>query len=207
MSERSFYEDQAKAAAKATVEAIENQTSAEVVIALRKSSGSYRAADYLFGAALALATLVTILVLPSSFRMIAVPVDLVVAFALGVFLCSRSPALRRMLTGPNRRREQLQVAAKAAFVDLGISRTTGRWGVLIYLSMLERDAEVVADVGLDFGAMGEDWPKAVSAIREAVARTDFEGFKAAALALGPVLGKAHPRRDDDVNELPDEVSA
>ncbi|MGC4114091.1 MAG: hypothetical protein QM765_05580 [Myxococcales bacterium] len=207
MSERSFYEEQAKAAAKATVEAIEGQTSAEVVIALRKSSGPYRAADFLFGALLALATLVAILVLPASFRLVAVPVDLVVAFIVGVLICSRSPALRRMLTSSKQRRAQVQAAAKAAFVDLGVSRTTGRWGVLVYLSMLERDAEIVTDVGLDLSAMGEEWPKAVAAVREAVGRLDFDGFKAAALRLGSVLGKAHPRRDDDVNELPDEVSA
>ncbi len=207
MSERSFYEDQAKTAAKAAVAAIEEQTSAEVVIALRRSSGSYRAADYLFGALLALAALVAILALPSSFRMLAVPVDLAVAFALGALVCSRSPGLRRALTGARQRRAQVEAAAKAAFVDLGVSRTTGRWGVLVYLSMLERDAAVVADVGIDLAAMGEDWPKAVGAIRAAVARRDFEGFRAAALALGPVLGKAHPRRADDVNELPDEVCA
>lgn len=207
MSERSFYEDSAKAAAKATVEAIEDQTSAEVVIALRKCSGSYRAADYLFGAVLALATLVLILVLPGSFRMVAVPIDLVVAFVLGAWLSSKSATVRRLLTSPGQRREQVQAAAKVAFVDQGVSRTTGRWGILVYLSMLERDAEVVADVGLDLAAMGEEWPKAVAAIREAVGRMDFEGFRASALALGPLLGKAHPHRDDDVNELPDEVSA
>jgi putative membrane protein len=98
-------------------------------------------------------------------------------------------------------------AARAAFVDLGISRTSGRWGVLVYVSILERAAEVVPDLGVDLGMMGEEWTRAVKAIHVAAARLDFEAFKAAALALGPVLGKAHPHRDDDVNELPDEVSA
>jgi len=207
MTERSFYEDQAKAAAKATIQAIEAQTAAEVVIALRKHSGWYRSADYLFGALLALLALVAILVLPASFRMYAVPVDLIVAFAIGVVLCGRSPSLRRLFTWPAQRRANVQAAAKAAFVDLGVSRTTGRWGVLIYLSMLERDAEVIPDVGLDLAAMGDEWPKAVAAIRAALARMDFEGFRVAALALGPILGKAHARREDDVNELSDEVSA
>ena len=154
-----------------------------------------------------MAALAAMLLVSKSFRLWAVPLDLVVAFAVGAFVCSSSPSLRRLLTRPSRRREFVRGAAKAAFVDLGISRTSGRWGVLVFLSMLERDAEVVPDSGIDLAAMGEEWTAAVSALRAAVARMDFALFHEKLLALGPLLGKAHPRRDDDVNELPDEVSA
>jgi putative membrane protein len=207
MSERSFYEEKARAEAKATVQAVEAQTSAELVITLRKVSGWYRAADFLFGALVALVAVAAILLLPRSFGIIAVPIDLIVAFLLGVAFCSRTSTLRRLLVPRARRQENVRVASRAAFVDLGVSRTSGRWGVLVYVSMLERDVEVVPDIGVDLGGMGDDWPKAVVAIRAAVGRLDFEAFKAATLALGPLLGRVHPHREDDVNELPDEVSA
>jgi len=207
MAERTFYEEKSRQEATLAVKAIESQTAAEIVVALRKSSGYYRAADFACGCLLALLALGAMLLVPRSFRMWAVPIDLLVAFAIGVAMSAGSSTLRRLLTRPSRRREFVRGAARTTFMDLGVSRTSGRWGVLVYLSMLERDAEIVPDVGIDLPAMGEEWARAVATLREAMGRMDFAAFHTALLALGPILGKAHPRREDDVNELPDEVSA
>ncbi|MGI5865619.1 MAG: hypothetical protein ACOX6T_26655 [Myxococcales bacterium] len=207
MSQRAFFAADAKTKTVEVVQEIERQTSAEVVVALRKSSGYYRHADYLFGFAVALATLVAVVLVPQPMSALTVPLDALVMFVLGAALCAQFPWLRRLLTCARRRRENVRAAALVAFQELGVSRTSGRWGVLVYLSLLERDAEVVLDVGIDEVSLGDDWKRAIAELRVAMKSLDFERVLGAMRALGPLLASVHPVRDDDVNELPDELSA
>lgn len=207
MAQRAFFAPDAKTKTVEVVQEIERQTSAEVVVALRKSSGDYRHADYLFGFAVALATLVAVVLIPKSMNALAVPLDALAMFVVGAVVCARFPSLRRLLTRSRRRRERVRSAALVAFHELGVSRTSGRWGVLVYLSILERDAEIVADVGIDEASLGGEWKKAVAELRAAMKGLDFERVLGAMRALGPILASVHPVRSDDVNELPDELSA
>ena len=57
MPARAFFDEGAKAAVKAAIERIEAQTAAEVVVTVRRTTGHYRDADLLVGAACALAAL------------------------------------------------------------------------------------------------------------------------------------------------------
>ena len=207
MSERAFFDADAKTRTVAVVQAIEEQTSAEIVVALRKSSGYYRHADYLCGLGVAVAAVVAVVLVPEPMNPLMLPLDVLLSFALGAAFCARFATIRRLLTRPRRRRENVRTAARAAFHDLGVSRTTGRWGVLVFLSMLERDLEVVPDVGIDLEALGEEWTGTVEAMRQSMRAADFERLLEATRGLGPLLARLHPVRDDDVNELPDELSA
>lgn len=208
MSEGAFFREQAKQQAKEAVEEIESHTSAEVVVALRKTCGHYRHADYLFGALAALGTLGAMLFLPWEFPLWSFVVDVVVAFALGAVVCATWPTLRRLLVWPPLRRRNAETAARAAFVDLGISRTTGRSGILVFVAMFERHVEVVADIGIDPAALEAGWGETLRDLRAAVGLSpDFPRFVAALRKLGPLLGGPYPRSADDVNELPDEVAS
>jgi putative membrane protein len=207
MGESSFFTAEARASAAAAVGRAEAATCAEVVIAVRARSGDYRAADYLAGFALAVVTLLLLLFLPDEFALASIAIDVPLFFVIGAFLASHSPRLRRFLTPPSVREANVQRAARATFVELGITRTSGRHGVLVYVSMLERTAAVVPDLGIDPAALGDPWSLAVSRIRSAIAEMNLTDFLAVVESLGPALAPRHPHRDDDVNELPDEVSA
>lgn len=187
---------------------VESQTSAEVVVAVRRQSGDYRAADWIAGVALAFVSLLLILFLPQPFAVHLIPLDVAVAFAVGALVATRSPRIERWLTPTSARRRRVHEGSRAAFVDLGVSRTRARNGILIYVSLLERAVEVVADVGVDPAALGADWTRGLEALDQSLSpRADFARFQAAIEALGPVLGRAMPRADDDVDELGNEVSA
>lgn len=200
-----FYADDARARAVEAVRAIEGQTSAEVVISLRPESDAYVAASYLAGAILGLISLVLLLFLPQEFPLYAFPIDVALAFGIGSFIGRRSSALRRWLTPRQALALATRRAARAAFVDLGISRTSGRTGLLVYASMLEAKVELVADIGLDPTILGRSLSDASAALSRALARRDLDGFLSTLTALGPALGAALPRAEDDVNELPDGV--
>lgn len=207
MSEASFYEERARSDTRATVQEIEAQTSAEIVVALRRVSGSYRDADYLAGFLLALIALLVMLFADHTFPLLSFPAGMIGAFALGAFFSNGIAPLRRALTTPSRRRAQVRTAARAAFVDQGISRTQGRTGILVFVSLFEREVEVVADLGVDPVLLGDDWTRAITALRASMTpRPAFDHFRVALRGLTAPLAHAMPRAEDDVNELPDEVA-
>ena len=205
MSEKSFFQAESKARITAIIKEVEAQTSAELVVAVKHTSGTYREADYLAGFLLALVTLCALLFLPVSFAITAMPVDVAVAFAVGAFFTANAPPLRRLLIPRRRLQVQVRAVAREAFVDRGVSRTKGRNGIFVLVSTFERAAMVVTDVGIDTKTLGEPWNAAVAAIERSAGGVDIDAFVEALRSLGPALADAMPHQADDVNELPDEV--
>ena len=191
----------------AAVGDIEKTTSAEIVVVLRATSGHYRAADLAFGALLALILLCVFLYHPAEFDFTWFPLEQAGAFLSGVLLCASSPPLRRLLTPRSVRRVNVVKAARALFVERGVSKTRARTGMLVYLSAFERDAEVVADVGLDAELLGAPYLAAVERLRAASARGGRDELLAGLTDLGGALAKPYPCGNDDIDELPNEVAA
>jgi putative membrane protein len=85
-------------------------------------------------------------------------------------------------------------------------RTTGRTGVLIYLSMSEHRAEIVADQSIAAQVPAEVWGEAMGdMLAEIKAGRIAEGMAAGVRDTGFVLAQHFPRSDDDENELPDRL--
>jgi putative membrane protein len=208
MGTSAFTDKAAKAAVAQAIQEIERATSAEVVVAVRPSSGHYRHTDYLVGFALSFAALLVFLFDSHEFSIDWMPLDTVIAFALGTFLSASFPLLRRALTSRRLMRENVRTSARATFFDLGIGKTSGRTGILVYVSMFEKGVEVVADMGIDRAVLGPAFTSAIAALDTALARgTSLPRFTEALRALGPILGKTMPRLAQDINELPDEPHA
>ena len=202
-----FLTDAAKQALSGAVRDVESCCSAELVIAVRARSGSYLHADLIAGITAALAVLAGLLFSPWPFDLAWFVLDPLLAGALAAFLASRLPAVRRALTFQPVRRRLVETAARATFVEKGIHRTTGRTGVLIYISLLEHEAAVIYDLGVETLATTDGWRLTVEEIEEAVRRGE-DGVALALLvrALGDVLAPALVRSADDVDELANEVS-
>jgi putative membrane protein len=201
---RAYFDDAAKARAAEEVKALEARTAAEVVVSVRRASGHYRHTDYLVGFVLSLVTLVAMLYLPPEFPLESFPVDVALSFATGAAVSAALPGLRRRLTSRKLLEENVRTAARAAFVELGVSRTTGRTGLLVFVSTLERRVEVVADIGVDTAALGREWEEALAKLSAAVATSESpEPFFEALRLLAPPLERVLPRSADDINELPD----
>lgn len=205
MSEQDFHRPEAKSRAAAAVQVVEAQTSAELVIAVRRRSGDYRANAYHFGLAAMGVVVGALLVVPWTFPVAAIVLDGFGAFLGAALLARNLDSLARRLVPRGRRQANVDAAARVAFYDLGISRTAGRSGLLVLVSTFERACAVVPDVGVDIAALGAPWAKVVGELDAAARVADFEAFLAALERLGPVLGATMPRAEDDVNELPDEV--
>src|SRR5258705_6800563 len=154
---RAKFDDAARAALTDCVKKIESTTDAELDLVVRARSGSYRQADYLFGALLAFAGLVFLLFSPFDFHQYWVAIDVALLFAIGAVISSRSNSLRRLLTTEKFRSAAVRTGAAAMFYEAGIANTNAEMGVLIYLSVLERRLLWVADPGSLKGVNAFEW--------------------------------------------------
>ena len=85
-------------------------------------------------------------------------------------------------------------------------RTHGRTGILIYLSLAEHRAEIVADEAIASKVQAEVWGEAMAAmLAELHAGRVADGLIAAVEKVGAVLAQHFPRAEGDVNELPDRL--
>ena len=201
-----FLTDEAKKALTEAVREVEACTSAELMVAVRARSGSYLHADLIAGILTALAALAFLLFSDREFGLLAFIVDTAVAGLLGGLIASRFPGLRRLLTRPAVRRRSAETAARSLFVEKRVHGTAGRTGFLLYVAVLEREAVVVTDVGLEALAATETWQRTIAEI-EAGVRQGEDGIRIAdrVRSFASLCGPALPRMADDVDELSNEV--
>lgn len=125
---------------------------------------------------------------------------------LGVRLLLAVPALRMALTpGPTRTR-RVHRRAVLLFRTAAEARTARRTGILIYLSLAERRAEIVADAAISAKVDPSEWGEAMAALlAEVKAGRIGAGMAAAVERVGVVLARHVPRREANPNELPDRL--
>jgi len=202
VSRKKFDHTASEALAKA-VRDIEKGTDAEIIIVVRGRSGTYRQADYLFGALMAFAGLLFVLFSPFDFRTFWVPFDVIGLFLAGAFVSSRSDLIRRSLTTRKFRAQAARTGAAAMFYDAGIANTQAENGLLIYLSLLERRLEVIADRGILKAVPPLEWNNSVYELKKIARQPDPDSLVQAARDLGTLLAAHLPATGENPNELAD----
>jgi putative membrane protein len=85
-------------------------------------------------------------------------------------------------------------------------RTAGKTGILLYLSLIEHRAEIVADESIHKIVPQDRWGEAMADMLSHVREGRLaEGMIAAVNDVGGILNEHFPRADDDRNELPDRL--
>ncbi len=199
-----FLDHEARAAFKQAVEAIENASSAEIVVAVRRRSSGYFHANLIVGITVAFAALAAMLFLDQAFGLIAILVDPFLVGALAAAAVELLPGVKRLLTPASVRRREVRNAARATFVDRGVHNTMDRSGILLYVSWLEQQIALVADSGV----LNAFTPEAVEAAERDINASMSNGGVAVARTLESYktrLGVVLPRRAEDINELPDAI--
>jgi putative membrane protein len=132
----------------------------------------------------------------------------VVAMAkfLGVWLIQLWPPLKFWLILPPIKTQRALMRAISLFKVGAERRTHGRTGILIYLSMREHRAEIVADEAIASKVPPETWGEAMAAMLVHIRDGRVaDGMIAAVEQVGAVLAEHFPRAEDDQNELPDRL--
>jgi len=205
-----FLDAAARTAFTRAIEAIEQVSAAEVVVAVRRRSAAYLHANVAIGAAVAIAGLAAMLFSDHEFALTSILVDPFVVGGVAGAAVELLPAVKRRLSPRAMRQREVLRGARAAFVERGVHRTRDRSGILVYVSWLEREVAVIADAGADAG-IARALPAEIQAdaVRSLTAAIPGGGAAVARQLerFAPALAAAMPRRDDDVNELPDAIDS
>ncbi|MDG2533369.1 hypothetical protein P6144_06915 [Sphingomonas sp. HITSZ_GF] len=115
-------------------------------------------------------------------------------------------ALRLLLTPGATKTRRVHRRALALFRAAAEKRTRGSTGVLVYLSLAEHRAEIIADEAIHSRVTADVWGAAMAALIKGVKdKHAGDGMAEAVRQIGLVLAEHFPRSEDDVNELPDRL--
>jgi putative membrane protein len=135
----------------------------------------------------------------------AVFVILVIKFLAVRYILAWMP-LRLALTPRATKARRVRARAIQYFKVGAESRTAKKTGVLIYLSMGEHMAEIVADEAVHRAVPSETWGDAMAALIDEVrAGRPGEGMAAAVKQVGLILAAHFPKDSTDPNEIPDRL--
>jgi putative membrane protein len=197
-----FGKDDYEAVAAAIREA-EQKTSGQIVCVLAHASSGYAHIPILWATALALFVPWPLI----DFTQLSVQriflIQLAVFIVAGLLL-SWMP-LRLLLVPRALQRARAHRAAIEQFVIRGISRTKNRTGVLIFVSLAEHYARIIADEGIAAKVPAAEWQAAIDALTAHMRDHEIAaGFTAAIARCGEVLAR-HAPPDGSPNELPDRL--
>ncbi len=186
------------------IHAAEAGTSGEIVCVLAQASSDATALPVLMAAvaALALPWLLVAFTNMTVDRILSLQIILFVV--LLVLLCL--PRVRVALMPRNARRAVAHRVAMEQFMIRGIARTKHRCGILIFVSLAERYARIIADEGIAARVPQSEWQAAVDVL-VAHMRDDriADGFVTAIEVCGQKLARHFPRTETSQDQLPDRI--
>ena len=198
--------DNDKARIADAIRAAEAKTSGEIFCVLAQQSSYYTLVPVAWAAALAL--LVPLPLIYFTFWPASVIYVLqLIAFVGATIVLSRS-SVRYSIVPKRVRHDRAHSTAMRQFWAQGLHKTQGRTGVLIFVSLAEHHAEIVADAGINEKVTPEAWRSAVAALTSAIGEGRIgDGFLAAIAQCGAVLAEHFPLSAGGANpdELPDKL--
>lgn len=195
----------------AAIREAESRTSGEIYCVLAKRSDSYFfPAMFTLTVILFLLSLVAALLLRQTW--FDAPHVTLVAAQIAAFLCAWIligflPSLRPRLVPRQLRYSRAHDNAVRQFLSHNIHLTRKRTGILIFVSLAERYAEIVADSGIASRVEQHEWDEAVAMLLAAAREGRIaDGFVGAVEQAGRLLALHFPPGPQNPNELDDHLA-
>ena len=217
-------DDAGRALVSAAVTEAEAATSGEIVTVLAEASDGYTDVALLWAAGAAFTAMSVFAAFPEPFldrwdawfagwghewttgELASMVIALGLVKFLGVWLVQQWQPLKWLLVPGPVKSARVRNQAVRQFKVGAERRTTGHTGVLIYLSMRERRAEIVADESIAAKVPAEVWGEAMGDMLSEIRRGRVaEGLAVGIRDVGFILAEHFPRGEDDANELPDRL--
>jgi putative membrane protein len=121
--------------------------------------------------------------------------------AAGFIICC-IPTVKRRLLPARRRDDAVLQRSLAAFAAEGLHHTREHTGILILVSLLEHEVEVLADRGINEKVPQGTWDEVVQILTAGLkSGQSAQAFCKAIERCGAILAQHFPRPADDQNEL------
>jgi putative membrane protein len=186
------------------IRAAEAKTSGEIVCVLAKSSFDTTALPIFIAAVVALALPWLLVAFTATAVQQILTLQIVSFFSLLALLCV--PRVRVALIPRAARRAVAHRVAMQQFTARGLARKKDRRGVLIFVSLAERYARIIADEGIASRVPQPQWQGAIDGLVAHMRDGRIvDGFVAAIDVCGKELAAHFPRTEGSRHELPDKI--
>lgn len=188
----------------AAISAAERRTSGEIVAVVAAESGSYLYVPFLWAA------LAALLVPWPLVYFTWWPVQWIYLVQLAVFtflvLALMPRQVRLALVPRSVLHERAHRRAVEQFLVQNLTTTKGRTGVLIFVSIAERYAEIIPDIGIAKKAPDDSWQGIVDKLTSDIGDGQpADGFVTAIESVGAHLVKHFPPGSHDPHQLPNHL--
>jgi len=181
----------------------EQRTCGQIVCVLTHASSAYAHIPVLWSSVLALFTPWPLIYF-TQWSVQRIFLAQLIVFLVAALTFSWAP-IRILLVPHAIRRARAHRAALEQFVLRGISRTRNRCGILIFVSVAEHYARIIADEGVAHKVQASEWQAAIDVLTSQIGEGHIAaGFIAAIERCGTVLAE-HAPPDGSANELPDRL--
>ena len=182
----------------------ERQTSGEIVVVVAAQSDGYHYVPPLVAGIVSL-LVPWVLIFFTQLGLTSIYlIQLAVFFAITAALM---PAANRIaLVPPSIKRLHAHRRAVEQFLVQNLHTTSGRTGVLLFVSVAERYAEIIADKGINERVAPGTWKGIIDHLTAAIGGgRPADGFVTAIAAIGTTLAKHFPPGSQAPNELPNHL--
>lgn len=188
----------------AAIRAAEQHTCGQIVCVLAHASSAYAHVPILWSTLLALFTPWPLIYF-TQWSVQRIFLAQLIVFLVAAVAFSWAP-LRILLVPRAIQRARAHRAALEQFVLRGISRTRNRCGLLIFVSLAEHYARIIADEGVAQKVHAAEWQAAIDALTMHMRDGRIAaGFIVAIERCGALLAQHAPPDGSAANELPDRL--
>jgi putative membrane protein len=182
----------------------EGRTSGEIVAVIAEASGSYFATSVLWAAVAALGVPLPLMLW--TWWPIQTIYMIQIATFIGLALILSYPPWRLALTPRSVKHRQAHRRALEQFLAQNLHTTPGRTGVLIFVSVAERFAEILADAEINRHVPPETWATVVGDLTGRIGEGEpAKGFLNAIEAAGGLLAAHFPPGHRADSKLPNHL--
>jgi len=200
---KDFLKEEALKKLEDAVTELEKSTSAEIVVAISRFSESYRDVVLIFSYIMSAVPLVFILTAPWEFHYILIIPLMVLFFFGGYFLCHFYHPLMEILVSKRKKTAGVRKASRLAFYEEHVSATRERTGILFYISLFERQVEILPDLAIDGKIPRAHWNRLSAELSGALKEKEpVDMFAEKILSCAELLKSAFPPGEDNPDEIP-----
>lgn len=205
---RTFLNEEERSRIERAVAEVEKTTAGEVVPVVVDQSDDYRDARILSTLSLSFpATMIVMILLDQDTVWHFVPLMIVASLPAWV-LTGRVNRFLLPFIGGRRREGAVRNRAELLFYQLGLHETRHRSGIMIFVSVLERKAWILADRGINERIDPGRWQEIVSRLSRGLAEGERSGSLCRAIEeCGLLLAKHFPPDESNPDELPNLILA
>jgi len=203
---KAFFDSEYQEKLDHAIQELEAKSSVELVTVIYPMSDRYRDIELWGGVFIGFLAMTYKFMHPAAIHFYAILFGTLLFFSAGIGIVRWVPAIKRFLTHKARMRRMAEIMARAIFQKANIHKTSHHTGVLLYISVLEKEAVLIWDIGVDIELNIDELDRLQFEFSQI-----FDQDKPAEVLLQkikesiPVFEKHLPVQPNDINELPNHL--